>query len=190
MNTIKIYTDDTLELTTKKIGELINCYVDGHNFVTIPEEWKQEIDFVPPVPVYTKIGGKYQIATQNDYRQAPYRTYYWIDGTGEIDCPACSGDGLLTGDDGIDYECPRCKGAKKVYYTTQGIPVKGITIMLRVIPSKKEGEEDREILTVKYMITPPGTYITKTISEEDLIEVDEEGNIITNSEETEDGQTN
>lgn len=157
---------------TKKIGDPIYFYVDGPNYQVIPEEWKQEIQFVPPVPAYIKRGGKYEPIDQNYYREHKYQTYYWIDGTGEKDCPACSGDGLILGDDNIEYTCPRCNGIGHLYFLTEPVPVKGIIVNLRKT-KLNDDEDEEETLIIKYMASPPGTFVSRTLSEDELISEDE-----------------
>lgn len=159
---------DFIDTTTKKIGDGIYFYVDEPNYQVIPDEWKQEIEFVPPVPVYTKIGGKYTPVGQDYYKKHQYQTYYWIDGTDEMDCPACSGDGLILGDDNIEYTCPRCQGIGHLYFLIKPAPIKGITTILRKA-KLNDVENIEETLIVKYLATPPGAYITKTLTENDLI---------------------
>lgn len=166
------FTIEFINKKTRKIGDGIYFYVDGPNYQIIPDEWKQEIQFVPPVPAYIKRGGKYEPVGQDYYQQHKYQTYYWIDGTDEMDCPACSGDGLILGDDFIEYTCPRCKGIGHLYFTTTAIPIKGITTVLRKA-KLTDMEDSEETVTIKYLATPPGAYITKTLTEDELISEEE-----------------
>lgn len=172
MGIIKVNYSENQQYATKSIGEGIYFYVDGPNYQVIPNEWRQEIDHVPPVPAYTKIGGKYQPIDNNYYKSHPYQTYYWVDGTEEKDCPACSGDGVILGDDNIQYTCPKCNGVGHLYFLIEPVPIKGITVILRKT-KLKDDEDKQETLTVKYLATPPGSYITKTLSEEELISEEE-----------------
>lgn len=154
--------------TTKKIGDKIYFYVDEPNYQVIPDAWKQEIQFVPPVPAYVKTGGKYVPIDQDYYQKHRYQTYYWIDGTDEMDCPACSGDGLILGDDDIEYTCPRCQGVGHLYFLISPVPIKGVTVILRKT-KLNDIKDNEETLTIKYLATPPGAYITKTLTDDDLI---------------------
>lgn len=159
-------------ITTKKIGDPIYFYVEGHNYQVIPQEWKQEIDYVPPCPAYIKVGGRYEPIDQEYYKEHKYQTYYWINGTGEKDCPACSGDGLLLGDDGIEYTCPRCKGIGHLYFLTKPVPVTGISVNLQKVKMRDDQDEEEKLI-IKYMAIPPGTYVNRILTEDELISEDE-----------------
>lgn len=175
MGFIKIPYEGQEDIEVRAIGSLVNFLVDEQNYTLIEDdEWKEE-NFWLNVDVFKKMGDKYVQVDLYEYRKNPYLNYYRIKGTAEFSCPACSGDGLITGDDGIEYTCPRCNGAEKLYRTTDGVPIKTVSVIQRKPTS--DGYE------IRYSVVPPGSFASKTIKESEVLKDENENEEETSSPE-------
>lgn len=154
---LKIPYNGDEDVTFRSIGDKVNFLVNKQNYALIDEAWKAESFFLN-VDVYKKVGQEYQKVSWEEFQRNPYLAYYSIDGTEVFSCPACGGDGIIVGEDGEDYTCPKCNGAENLYRTTNGVPIKAISVIQR------ENE-----YSVRYTVIPPGEYSPKVITEADIL---------------------
>ena len=145
-------------IITKSFGDKIKFYTSSRHFVTVTgtdENIKNDVEG-ESTDTYKYSEGQY-IKT-NQYEENT--TYYYEPHTAAEACPACGGDGTLTGNNQKEYTCPHCKGKGEVYYTIQEREIQGITVVVK--------SKEADGYSIKYSVVPSWSNQVITISPEDI----------------------
>lgn len=173
------------DITLKSVGDTIQYYVSGHRYALLDDVYKKKKangktqaatlkdyfnDIRPTDGAKTDL---YKIVENEYVLIEPSETYddniyyYIIDGTAEENCYLCDGDGTITvtpeGDkdkSDEEYPCPKCKGKKKLYHTTQAVSILGVTISQNAMGPTG--------YSVRYKVVPYGETKSTIVNHEDI----------------------
>lgn len=160
-------------LTTYAINSTIKYYVNSRNFTTLDkmfEKYKEDHSDAKIEDYFNSNKNLIYIITDNNYvlidSSATYdkdKYYYMEDGTAEINCPACSRVapiGTIKGEDNVEYTCPKCGGKGKVYHTTHGVKVIGITVSVN--------DNTATGYAIRYRVVPYGSDKSVLVDQKDI----------------------